>query len=112
MEREKTMEDTIRSARQALGEISQGVALVDFNAPWCGPCRAMDPILEGLEKAYSGRARVMKVNVDENRDMAMGLGVQSIPTLLIFKEGREIERFVGIQSARTLAEALNIALAA
>jgi len=87
--------------------IEKGVTLVDFNADWCGPCRAQDPIISELGDVYEGRARVAKVNIDENRDVALTLGIHSIPTIIIFKEGKEINRFVGLQNAKTLNKVLS-----
>jgi len=91
--------------------IKRGVALIDFNAPWCAPCRAQDPIIAKLEESYLGRACIAKVNIDKHREIAMNLGIQSIPTIILFKEGKEINRFIGLQSAETLSGAIDIALA-
>lgn len=90
--------------------IEKGVALVDFNATWCAPCRAQDPIIAGLEKNYLGRACIVKVDIDDIPAVAMGLGIQSIPTLILFKEGREVRRFIGLQTAETLSGAIDRAL--
>ncbi len=90
--------------------IANGVTLVDFNAPWCAPCRAQDPVLKQLAEAYNGQAAVAKVNLDEARDIALSLQIQSIPTLIIYREGGELHRFVGLQSAETLQKALDNAL--
>lgn len=86
--------------------IEQGVALVDFNAPWCAPCRAQEPILNKLSEQFNGRASVAAMNVDDNRDTALHLGIQSIPTLILFKNGKEIQRFVGLQSENVLSTAI------
>ncbi len=86
--------------------IRKGVSLIDFNAPWCDPCRAQNPIIAELEKDYSGKAIVAKVNIDENKSIAFSLGIQSIPTIIIFKEGREMLRFIGFQATETLDKAL------
>jgi len=86
--------------------VESGIALVDFNTPWCAPCRAQDPILVRLAERFAERVAVVKVDVDENRKTALTLGIQSIPTLIFFKNGREIQRFVGLQSEKTLAETL------
>jgi thioredoxin 1 len=90
--------------------IRQGVTLVDFNAPWCGPCRAQEPILHALNERYDGRANIVKMNIDENRDLAMQMGIQSIPTLVLFKDGREVNRRVGLQKAESLHRAIDQAL--
>ena len=87
--------------------IEKGVTLVDFNAPWCAPCRAQEPILDEVEKTYNGKAIFTKINIDKNHEIAMKLGIQSIPTLILFKEGAEIERLIGLQDAGTLAQVLS-----
>ena len=69
--------------------------LVDFWAAWCGPCRAIAPAVEEIATEYQGRAKVVKLDVDENQDVSIRYGVQSIPTLLVFKDGQVVERLVG-----------------
>ena len=88
-------------------EIGTGVTLVDFWAPWCGPCRMQGPIVEKLAEAMAGRAKVGKLNVDESSSIAARYGVSGIPTLIIFKDGEEAERLVGLQSQDVLTEKLN-----
>jgi thioredoxin 1 len=90
--------------------IPHGVAIAYFNAHWCRPCRAQDPIIDALTLTYKGKATVARVNIDKNQIIAMDLGIQSIPTIIIFKEGREIDRFIGCQAAKTLETALENAL--
>ena len=85
--------------------------LVDLWAPWCGPCRMIAPVLEELAAEMAGRVRVAKLNVDENRVTASRFGVSSIPTLLVLKNGREIDRIVGVQPKREIARRLERAAA-
>ena len=80
--------------------------LIDFWAEWCGPCRRIGPIVEELAKEYSGRLAVGKINIDEHQESANKFGVQSIPTLMIFKGGQLAERIVGAVPKQTLAEAI------
>ena len=86
--------------------IERGLTLMDFNAPWCAPCRTQEPILERLSIQYEGKATISAMNVDENQDIAATLGIQSIPTMIIFKDNKEIQRFVGVQSENTLSDAI------
>jgi thioredoxin 1 len=71
--------------------------LVDFWAPWCGPCRAVGPILEGLAAQYAGKIRVVKVNVDENQQVAGSLGIRSIPTVVLYHDGAIVETLIGLR---------------
>ena len=80
--------------------------LVDFWAPWCGPCRAVAPVLEQLDTELAGRVKIVKVNVDENSEVAGALGVRSIPTLVVFKGGQAVEGAVGALSKAQMLEFL------
>jgi thioredoxin 1 len=71
------------------------IMLVDFWAPWCGPCRMVSPIIEQLSREYSGRVAFGKVNVDENQRIAASFGIQSIPTLMIFKDSKAVDVIIG-----------------
>jgi thioredoxin 1 len=77
--------------------------LVDFWAEWCGPCRMVAPVLEKLAAEYGGRVRIGKVNVDDEGSLAAMYGIQSSPTLLLFKGGRVVEQFIGATSRDVLA---------
>lgn len=69
--------------------------LVDFWAPWCGPCRMIAPIVEEIAESYAGRLKVAKLNVDDNQETTMKFGIRSIPTLILFKDGRAIDQIIG-----------------
>lgn len=85
---------------------SEQPVLIDFYADWCGPCKMMAPIVEELAKDLQGKVKVGKINVDENQELSMEYGIMSIPTVIIFKEGKEFKRFVGLRSKSELLEEL------
>jgi len=82
-------------------------ALVDFWAPWCGPCQIMGPIIDQLATEMGDKAKVGKINVDENSEIASKYGVMSIPSIKIFKGGQVVKEFVGVQNLDVLKEALS-----
>jgi len=84
--------------------------LVDFYADWCGPCKAMSPVVEALAEEYAGKIKVGKINVDNNQDIAMKYGVMSIPTFIFFKDGKNVSKTVGMQTKRELVNAIEALL--
>lgn len=81
--------------------------LVDFWAPWCGPCRQIAPLIDELSQQYAGSVKIGKVNVDENPELSTQYGINAIPTLLLFKDGKIVERFQGVPPRTRLEAALN-----
>lgn len=86
--------------------------VVDFWAPWCGPCKIISPIIEALAKQYEGKVKVGKVNVDENPDTAAQFGVMSIPSVFIFKGGQPVKSMVGAQGKEIYQKAIDEVIAA
>ncbi|OIO15369.1 thioredoxin [Candidatus Gottesmanbacteria bacterium CG11_big_fil_rev_8_21_14_0_20_37_11] len=85
--------------------------LVDFWAVWCGPCQMQNPILEEIAQEFEGKVKVAKLNVDENPKTASKYGIMSIPTLMLFKNGKSVKQMIGVQSKEALKEEFNKALA-
>jgi len=81
----------------------EGVAVVDFWAEWCGPCRAITPIIEELSSEYDGKVTVGKLNVDDNPEVAMKYGIRSIPTILVLKNGEVVDKTIGVTTKQQLA---------
>jgi thioredoxin 1 len=90
---------------------SEGVSLVDFWAPWCGPCRALAPTIDKLASDFSGSANICKVNTDEQQELSSQFSIRSIPTILIIKDGKIVDTLNGAQSIETLSSSINDALA-
>ena len=87
--------------------IKEGVSLVDFWAPWCGPCRMIAPVIDELAGDFDGKANICKVNTDEQQDLATQYGVRSIPTILFMKDGEIVDQIVGASSKQALTDKLN-----
>jgi thioredoxin 1 len=81
--------------------------LVDFWAPWCGPCRVLSPTIEKLAEQYQGKVKIGKMNTDENQDTPGGLRISAIPTVLIFQGGKEVDRLVGVNSETKFKSSLD-----
>ncbi|MFB6276084.1 MAG: thiol reductase thioredoxin [Cyanobacteria bacterium SW_9_44_58] len=100
-----TAEVTDSSFQQEVLE-SDMTVLVDFWAPWCGPCRMVAPVVDEISEQYEGQVKVVKVNTDENPNVASQYGIRSIPTLMIFKDGQRVDMVVGAVPKTTLANTL------
>ena len=106
---ENVLELTDSNFNSEVMESDQPV-LVDFWATWCGPCKMIAPTIEELASDYTGKARIGKVDIDQNQEVAMMHGIQAIPTILIFKDGKVVQRFQGVSPKAALSEALDAAL--
>ena len=91
--------------------INEGVSLVDFWAPWCGPCRMIAPVIEELAESFEGKANICKVNTDEEQEIAAKYGIRSIPTIIFFKNGELVDQMVGAASKQAFEDKLNALLA-
>jgi len=91
--------------------LAGGVALVDFWAEWCMPCRMLAPVIEEVAKDFVGRVKVGKVDTDNNREISMKFGISAIPTVILFKDGQAVKKFVGLQTKKDLKAALDGLLA-
>jgi thioredoxin 1 len=83
-------------------ETSSGVVLADFWAPWCGPCKMIAPVLEELDSELGDKVKIVKLDVDDNQETAGQFGVMSIPTLIVFKDGQQVEKVLGFQPKEAL----------
>jgi thioredoxin 1 len=90
--------------------VSEGVVMVDFWAPWCGPCKMIGPIIEELAMDFKDKAKITKVNTDEEKELVVRFGVRTIPTILFFKDGEMVEQMIGAASKETFAEKINTLL--
>ena len=97
----------IADKAQLESTVASGVTLVDFWAPWCGPCRMLAPVIEELAAEFEGKAKICKLNTDEVQDLAVEFGVRSIPTMLFFKDGEVKETLIGAQSKVAIADKIN-----
>ncbi len=91
-------------------EIAKGVTLVDFYADWCGPCRMIAPIIEELSNEMDGKAKIAKLDIEKAQNVTSKFGVTSIPTIIIFKDGKEHKRVVGVRDKEALADLISSAI--
>ena len=87
--------------------VKEGISMVDFWAPWCGPCRMLAPVIDELAEEFEGKANICKVNSDEEQDLAVKFGVRSIPTILFMKDGEVVDQMVGAASKQAFADKIN-----
>jgi thioredoxin 1 len=87
--------------------VKTGISMVDFWAPWCGPCRMLAPVIEELATDFDGKANICKVNTDEEQDLAVKFGVRSIPTIVFMKDGEVVDQMVGAASKQAFADKIN-----
>ena len=87
--------------------VNEGVALVDFWAPWCGPCRMLAPVIEQLAEEFDGKAKICKVNSDEQTDLTTKYGVRSLPTMLFMKDGEVVDQLIGASPKQAIADKIN-----
>jgi len=90
--------------------IAAGVTLVDFGAEWCAPCRALEPVLEKISKKLGDKAKICKLNIDDNPAISVEYNVMTIPAIFIFKDGEMVNQLFGVHSGNELEEAVNTAL--
>jgi thioredoxin 1 len=92
------------------GAVGQGVTLIDFSAEWCGPCKALLPTINKLASEYAGRMAVYGIDIDKTQSVALKHGVMSVPTLILFKDGKPVERIVGMVSESALRKKVDAVL--
>ncbi|MCK5312468.1 MAG: thioredoxin family protein [Desulfobacteraceae bacterium] len=93
--------------KQFQNSIEKGIFLVDFNAQWCAPCKIQEPIIHAVQKKFENKVSVIFINIDDNNKLATDFMVQSIPTLIIYNNGVEIERLIGLQTEEVITKKLN-----
>ncbi len=87
--------------------VKEGISMVDFWAPWCGPCRMLAPVIDELAEEFEGKANICKVNSDEEQDLAVKYGVRSIPTIIFMKDGEVVDQLIGAASKQAFADKIN-----
>lgn len=101
-------ENIVELTSENLHEMNEGNVVLDFWAPWCGPCKMQEPALQEIADKHSGKAKVFKVNVDDNPEIAGNYGIASVPTTIVFKDGEEVQRFHGVCAQQEIENALDV----
>jgi len=102
------MSEIILTNQNFKEEVKEGLVLVDFFATWCGPCKMMEPVISKIADEYKGKVKVGKVNVDDENELAMKYGISSIPTLILFKDGKPLKTLIGLSSKSEIENMINM----
>jgi len=102
------MSEVILTNQNFEEEVKEGLVLVDFFATWCGPCKMMEPVISKIAEEYKGKVKVGKVNVDDENVLAMKYQISSIPTLILFKDGKPLKSLIGLSSKTEIENMINI----
>ena len=101
------MSEVILTNQNFKEEIKEGLVLVDFFATWCGPCKMMEPVISKIAEEYKGKVKVCKLNVDDANELAIQYGISSVPTLILFKDGKPINSLIGLSSKSEIDSMIN-----
>lgn len=96
----------IVNSNEFKSEVESGVVLVDFFATWCGPCKMLAPVLEGLSSEIEGKAKIIKVDIDQSSDLANKFEISSVPTMMVFKDGKKADTMVGFLPKERIKETI------
>ena len=102
------MSEIILTNQNFKEEVKEGLVLVDFFATWCGPCKMMEPVISKIAEENKGKVKVGKVNVDDENELAMKYGISSIPTLILFKDGKPLKTLIGLSSKSEIENMINM----
>ena len=102
------MSEIILTNQNFKEEVKEGLVLVDFFATWCGPCKMMEPVISKIAEEYKGKVKVGKVNVDDENELAIKYQIESIPTLILFKDGEPLKSLIGLSSKSEIENMINM----